>query len=643
LFLKRKNDPMKPLFLYVAMMAATLARAGDVKYPVSAIPESLKKNANVVKRMESDEYEIISTHETRYHYTYALTILNENGEDYTGLGVWYDKFRHIADISGTLYDENGRVLKKVKAKDIQDNSASDASSLVDDSRRKVHNFYCRTYPYTIEYEVELKIDETMFAPGWQPQVGPNVSVEKSLFTVIMPKDYVVRYKSFNYNGAPVEVTEKNKKILQWKVENLPAIEWPFAGPRWHEITTSVIIGATSFQVEDYKGDMTSWTNFGKFIYELNKDRDKLPDEVVQKVNAMTASASTDVEKIQILYHFLQENTRYVGIQLGIGGWQTFDATYVAKKGYGDCKALTNYMYSLLKAANIKSYYTLVNSGVGEHDFPDDFPSSRFDHVILCIPMQKDTMWLECTSQTDPPGYMGEFTGNRKALLVGEEGGVVVSTPRYGIKENLLVRSITGKINASGALEMDIHTKYGGTQQDELSSLVDHYSKEKIKKYLQEELELATYDVNDFKYEETKSILPELNEHLNITVEGYATSTGKRLFITPNILNRWHRRIEADTARTVDIVFFSEWHDEDNYEIEIPEGYQLEAATADVNFKSRFGSYSVSSKLVGNKIIYHRKMEHYAGRFPVSSQSELVQFYADVYKADRGRMVLVKKD
>ena len=316
---------MKSLFLYAAILCSTSVLAGEGKYPVSAIPENLRRNANVVKRTESIEYEIVSTHETRLHYIYALTIMNENGEKHTGFEEWYDKFRHVSDIDGNLYDENGRLLKKVKTKDIQDNSVSDGMSLADDNRIKAHNFYYRSYPYTIEYEAELRIDQTLYAPEWLPQEYPNLSVEKSLFTVIMPQDYVLRYKNFNYNGKPLEVNEKNKKILQWKVENLPALEWPYAAPKWHEITTSVSIAPTAFQVEDYKGDMNTWAGFGKFIYALKKDRDALPADVVDRVNALTADAKTDVEKVQRLYRFLQQNTRYISIQLGIGGWQPFDA------------------------------------------------------------------------------------------------------------------------------------------------------------------------------------------------------------------------------------------------------------------------------------------------------------------------------
>ena len=93
---------------------------------------------------------------------------------------------------------------------------------------------------------------------------------------------------------------------------------------------------------------------------------------------------------------------------------------------------------------------------------------------------------------------------------------------------------------------------------------------------------------------------------------------------------------------MDFVFYSEYRDEDSCEIEIPDGYQLEAKPADVTLKTKFGTYTCSSKLEGNKISYHRVLEKYAGRFPVKDQAALIQFLGDIYTADRSRMVLVKK-
>lgn len=632
---------MKIFLLVGSLLISFLAKASDIKYPVSAIPENLQKGANTVKRMDETEFEIINTHEAVLRHKYAITVLNENGDDYAVLVEYYDKLQKITSIEGALYDAKGNQLKKMKSKDVMDLSAVDNNNLMDDNRRKVFQFYYKTYPYTVEFEVETKFNNTFFFPTWLPMEGEHFAVEQSAYTIICPSDYTVRYKAFNYSGDPQIATDKKKKIMRWEVKNLVEVTKPYASPPFYELTTMIYFAPTDFEIEDYKGNMSNWQEFGKFVYTLKKDRDQLPEAVVQKVQQLTNGITDDREKIRVLYDYLQHQTRYIGIQLGLGGWQPFEASFVAQKGYGDCKALTNYMYSLLKAVNIKSYYTLVKAG-SRQSILEDFPSQQFNHVILCVPLKKDTMWLECTSQTLPAGYMSDFTANRKALLIDEQGGTLVSTPRYTIKENKQVRNISGKIDDEGTLSMKVNTSYGGTQQDDLSGMIHALSKDKVQKVLQQKLELSTYDVNDFKYDETKSTLPELNEQLTITVSGYGTVSGRRFFVVPNILNRSSAKLDADAERKVDLVFKEEWRDEDDYEIEIPEGYELEAISQDVSLKTKFGTYSTSTKLLGNKILYHRIREQFSGRYPAKDQAELSKFYEVIYKADRNRMVFVKK-
>ena len=232
-------------------------------------------------------------------------------------------------------------------------------------------------------------------------------------------------------------------------------------PDFHKLAPCIIFGPTEFQMDDYKGNMSSWQEFGKFVYTLKQGRDVLPDPIKQKVHELTDGIPDIMNKIKTLYNYLQKNTRYISIQLGIGGWQPFDAKYVANKSYGDCKALTNYMFRLLKEAGIPSYYTLVRAGRNEGYITDDFPSQQFNHVILCIPLQKDMTWLECTSQTLPAGYLSDFTCNRYALLVNEEGGRLVRTITYGLKENLQNRRIGLVLNEEGTLDVKLQHDMAG--------------------------------------------------------------------------------------------------------------------------------------------------------------------------------------
>jgi hypothetical protein len=389
--------------------------------------------------------------------------------------------------------------------------------------------------------------------------------------------------------------------------------------------------------------MNTWEEYGKFLYLLKAGKDNLPDNVKRDIHRLTDTVNDIKRKVQILYEYLQKNTRYISVQLGVGGWQPFDATYVATKGYGDCKALSNYMYSILKEAGIKSDYTLIRSGKYSKYMTDDFPSNQFDHVILFVPLQKDTIWLECTDQSLPAGYLSDFTEDRLALSVDESGGKLVHTPKYGIDQNIQTRNIKAKLEEDGTLHLSVLSNYGGLEQDEVQGIINHLSKDKVKEYLNQELDLSTYSINNFDYKEIKDWKPFIDETLDISASNYATITGKRLFIIPNVMTRSHTKLKIDEERKYDISLPDEFEQTDTAEIEIPNGYEPESVPQPVKIETKFGKYASSIRLEGNKIIYYRICEQYSGTFAAKDYADLANYYEAIYKADRNKIVFLKKE
>lgn len=638
---------MKSLFIVPLLLVLfSPSRATDGDYAISKISKKMLENANAVKRMEQQTFIINNERNTVMRHHYAITILNEAGEAHAAAEVYYDKLTSISSLSGALYNAAGVQIKKIKTKDFNDYSAVSDISLAEDGRVKTFDFNYKVYPYTVEYEIEVTKNNSFMFPGWIPQEGEFLSVEQSAYTIIYPETFQLRYKALNYVGEPTKNLEKGKQNLSWLVKNIPAIKVPFATSSWADLATVVYIAPNNFEIAGFKGNMESWQSYGAFLNQLNKDKDVLPPTIATEVSNLIKGESDVKERIKILYNYLQKNTRYISVQLGIGGWQPFDAAYVAKNGYGDCKALTNYMQALLKAADIPSYYTVIyagTSGFAKNRFMQDLPSSQFNHVVLLVPTGKDSVWLECTSQQAPAGYMGEFTGNRKAISVTEAGGVVVSTPNYGVNENQQLRSITAKLIDDGTLQMKVATRYECFQQESLSYLINALSEKKVKEYLEKNLSLSTYDIKRFSYKETKAALPFIEEELDIEVPNFATISGKRIFITPNILNRSSIQLSYDSLRKSDFVFNFPYRDKDEISIEIPEGYEIESKPKDRNLQTAFGKMVLTTKLEGNKIIYSRLMEQASGRFAPKMQKEIVDFFKEAYTADRSRIVLVKKE
>ncbi len=630
------------LLIGILFIQYMVAKAGDGEYAVSNIPADLLKNAAAVKRKEEIRFDLDNINKPRFYKKYAITILNENGDKFAAFYKQYGKFQEVISIEGALYDDKGKKIKSLRKDDISDRSSVGEENLIDDTRLKYHNFFWKNYPYTIEYEYEIKFNTSAFFPEWMPQEGYNYAVQQSSITVVFPSSYTIRYKAFNYQGEPDKSDNKGNHIYTWQVKNMMPIEKEYASPSYEYLTTMVLFAPSQFQMDNYQGDMSTWETWGKFINTLKQNRDELPDDVKKDVHQLTDGLKDTRQKIKVLYEYLQKNTRYISIQLGIGGWQPFDAKYVAAKKYGDCKALSNYMYSLLKEAGIHSYYAEIKAGEDEDDIITDFPCHQFNHATLCVPVEHDSIWLECTSQTVPAGYIGGFTGNRHALLMNENGGKIVTTTRYSMNDNLAQRKISATLDNDGKLDFITNTQFRALEQDNLHELINYYSKEKMLGYLKKAIDLPTYDIVKFNYTEDRQSIPSIYESIEITAPNYAQVTGKRLFINPNIVNRISIKLKTDEERKYNIELKDEHRDIDSVEIKIPSGYEPEAVPQDVKIESKFGKYFSSVKVTDDKITYYRMHEQYSGNFPASDYAELVKYYEQLYKADHNKVVLVKK-
>ena len=641
LYLKRLINTMKNLLIAILFLGSF--KSFGQKYNASTISDSLKKNADAVKRFEELRVTIKSKSKAVIVHKYAITILNEEGAKFALYQNDYDKLQSLENISGHLYDASGKEIKSVKKKDIADYSAFDNVSLISDNRIKRHNFYYNQYPYTVEYEDEQDFNSIFFLPRWSPLEDTRLSVEQSAFFVETPADFELRIKQLIFKEKPSISINGSKKNYEWKTNNLTALVHEIYQPGWEELAPSVLIAPSQFEIEDYSGDMSSWSNLGKFINTLNSNRQLLPENIKQDVHKLTDGLSSTTEKIKVLYDYLQKNTRYISIQLGIGGWQPFDANYVASKKYGDCKALSNYMVSLLKEVNIPAKYVLITAGENRLGLKDDFPSPYFNHAIVCVPQPKDSIWLECTSQTVSAGYMGSFTGNRKALLIDDDGGHVVKTPTYKTNDNLQIRKVNAVINEEGTLTAKVITRFTGLQQDDVHGLMYEATQEEKKRYLNNTLSLPTYTVENFEYIETKGMLPEVTEKLSVTSPNYANITGRRLFITPNFFNKSSSRLLEDNERKYDLQFTSSYLDEDSIQIAIPANYVVEAMPKAVVIKNGYGAYSIKFNVKDNFIEVVRKNERTEGYFSKNEYNNILKFFNDIYLADRGRIVLIKKE
>ena len=332
--------------IFIVLLSLVLY-SQEINYSVLLIPDSLKDNADAVIRFNEQHLIIKDESSAVLKVKKVITILKKSGEDHAYFVVPYDKFLKVTSIKGNIYDKNGKLVRKIKKKDIIDISHYDGFSLYTDNRLKLIRKPAENVPYTVEYEYEINFKGILYFPSWQPVSSYKVSVQNSQLIISVPEDYKFRKKCINFTG------EKSKKVTQtgtdyfWGIKNFKAVEQEPFNSDINKLTPKVLIAPSDFELDNYKGNADNWENFGMWINKLNTDRNSLNDETVQKIIELTKNATTEIEKAKIVYEYMQEKTRYVNIALGIGGWQPFKAEDTDKNGYGDCKALSFYTKSLL--------------------------------------------------------------------------------------------------------------------------------------------------------------------------------------------------------------------------------------------------------------------------------------------------------
>jgi hypothetical protein len=301
------------------------------------------------------------------------------------------------------------------------------------------------------------------------------------------------------------------------------------------------------------------------------------------------------------------------------------------------------MVTMLKELGIKSHYVLIRAGKNEYTLSEDFPSSQFNHAIVAVPNGKDTLWLECTSQTNPFGYQGTFTGDRKAFMITDDGGQIVNTIHYPTEKNTAKRMADVYLELNGNARATVKTTYSGIKYefDHLDfALNDQYDNQK--KWVLRNTEIPSFDLTKFSFINNKEKIPSAEVSLDLVLNRFASVSGKRLFLTPNLMNRLAYLPEKLDERRTDIIFKWGYVNSDIITYHIPENIYPEFLPEPVKINSVFGEYEASFEVNQGNIIYTRKLKVNNGTFPANSYKQFSDFYKSINKADNIKVVFLSK-
>jgi hypothetical protein len=611
-------------------------------YTAAGIPETLTEGANSVVRYWVSDLTIKGPGKATLKSHSLITVLNEKADNEAIIMFSYNrKYDSYGKVNMNVYDKDGKLVKKYHKSDLYERAISSESTLADDDRYLLLRHAIASYPATIELIYEEDLDSFISLPDWYVQRRFEQSVQTSRYTVSVPATAGFKFKNKNITIDPVKVSQDGIETYTWNVQDLKGIKDEDNLPVWR-VLPCFMFSVNEFNCYGYAGNIGTWRDFGKWIRGLNDGMAVFSPQRIQEIKAMTDSIKTDKDKARFLYSYMQKNMRYVSIQLGIGGFKPFAASFVDDKKYGDCKALSNYMHALLSAVNIPSNYAIIRAGANEEPADYAFPHNNFNHAILCVPLKGDTTWLECTSTTQPFGKLGPFTENRNALLISDEGGKLVNTPKSTAPENQFNSETNIILDADGGAKAQLRISSTGGYRDmylALSTIPTDKQKEFLLRYLNIKQPMV------FEFKESPDKNGEKQFIADLEYDKFCeVMTADKRFYRPAIFDLSNIKVPVTDKRDADFYFEHPMLKTAVTTIDLPAGFEIDALPVNTSLKFAYGDYQINFiyNKEKNQVVITAKFTLNNWVIPAAKYTELQEFIDAVAKAQNKKLVIRKK-
>lgn len=626
----------------VFLFSISLLSAQKSEYTSLLIPDSLKQNANAVVRLDQIDIVISSQRNMNIKQKRIVTVFNERGQSAINAYENYDKRTTVESIQAIVYDAFGNEIKKIRRKDFKDQSAVGGGTLFSDDRIVYLDYTPIQYPYTVIYESEVQTTTTAHIPQWFPLSDYLLSIEKCVLNVSYPANLGFKKMEFNFSNSKITKTLETSTQLSYTATNIPAVKYEDLSPNSSKIFPRVMMGLEYFNLEGVDGNAKNWKEYGQwFSKNILTGTDELSEATKLKIKNLVGNETDPIKKARIVYKYMQEKSRYVGIQVGIGGFKPMLANDVDRLGYGDCKALSNYTRALLNAVDVPSYYTELYGDRDKMDIRSDFCSLQGNHVILTIPNGDNYVFLECTSQDDPFGYQANFTDDRDVLVVKPDGGEIVRTKNYENKANSQNSKGNYSIAENGDFSGKIAIVSEGSQYGQKFHIETSQPTEKEEYYKENWSNINNLKIDKIAFSNDKEKV-RFTENAEISAIHYGIITNNKMIFVVNAFNQNSGIVKRIRNRKNPFEISRGYYDNDEIEVVLPTGFSIESMPATFELNTKFGEYKTEIiKKDNNNLIYKRSIFIKRGLYKNTEYDEYRLFMEQISRNDNAKIILTK--
>ena len=644
------------LFATLALSASCSATTPDwVRAAATQTITGTDKDTPAAVLLDEQTTTVSDTGETSTLYRRVVKILRTQGRDYAEMPVFYDNETKLKSLHAWSITANGQEYE-LKEKDFIE-SRPTMELLYDDDRLKIAHIPGLDAGTVVAIEFEQRRRPYLLADEWKFQ--ERIPVITARYRLALPQSW--EYSDFWIRHERLKGIEQGTNVWWWELKDIPAIEREPAMPYWGAIAGRMMISFHgNVRGNNIPKAVPSWNDLASWYVGLAQDRVTPSAEITAMARQLTANSPDFLSKVSALTKFMQKEVRYVAIEIGIGGYQPHAAADTFKNRYGDCKDKATLLISMLHEVGIPAAWILVHSERGVV-VPDAPSPHEFNHVITAIELPasfdadklpsvvtvksgKKYLVFDPTDPYTPVGQLHADLQGSYGLLSTQSGGELIQLPVFAPNFSELKRVAHLKLQPDGSLVGDVEETRTGEHawysRHSLLSSQDVQRSKALDRFLGSFL--TGFTLNSSAIDNL-----EQNDHsvvlkYNFTARNYAKSAGPLLLVRPRVLGEKGEAVAMDKPRKLPLQFPSETHQQDIFEIELPQGFTVDELPDPVKVDVGFAAYESKTELSGQVLRYTRDYTVKELQVPVERERQWKQLFAIIYSDERNSAVLKKQ-
>lgn len=486
--------------------------------------------------------------------------LNKNANLLSSGAFYFDGFTEVDKAEVKVYYPDGGKYKKKKFKKFtEENVMPSGVSFYDDQKKLSYQLEKVREGAVVERHSIMTLTEPRLVNS--NHFRSDIPIKQETYTIKVEKGVEIGFKEFNMpeSGFTFSEYEEGKyKVYKWEFD-IREKKNTYGKRRYsRHYTPHIIPYVKSYQhkgevvkVFETTADLYRW--YSSLVQQINPETS---EELSNIADSIASNYESELEKVEAIYNWVQDNIKYIALSDGYGGFVPRDPDKIFERRFGDCKDMSCLTIHMLNEVEIPAYFTWVGTRHIPYGYSEISTPATDNHMIATYYSESgEPIFLDATSQDIPFGIPSAFIQGKEVLVglstdsfsvetvpvLTPEQTVEIDTAFFTISESGLKGK--GKFYFSGYLAGDVYRDFENTP------------KENLEKYFKNILSKGSNKFNptNIEYYRVENSKNETAVSYDFEIEDYVNNLGDEIYLNLN-LSRQFEQFKIDEKINTPVFF-----------------------------------------------------------------------------------------